>query len=109
MREPNKVKVTIVSITKGECSQGFKVGATWIIDRFQTPSPPMCSVAYGTILPAIVNMRYGGEFTWDEENVTWFSCPDPNHQVIYEIRRLPEKGIWPGHRKIKSTRDETVP
>jgi hypothetical protein len=31
-REPNKVKVSIVSITKASCSQGFKLGDTSIIE-----------------------------------------------------------------------------
>ena len=85
IREPNKVKVTMVSITTGKCSQGFKVGDIWIIDENQTPTPPMCASVYDALRPAIMSMRYGGEFTWDEKDATWFSCPDPKHQVIFEI------------------------
>jgi len=50
--EKYKVKVTVKSITKGECSRGFKPGDSWIIENGETPSG-MCGDAYTSIAPAI--------------------------------------------------------
>ena len=83
-----KVKVTVHSVTKGECPSGFKVGDSWLIDNGKTPSG-MCADAYTSIAPAIRAFWLGGEQPWDEDrDITCRSCPDPEHLVIYEIRRL---------------------
>lgn len=48
------------------------------------------SVEYGSgVGPAIRTLRLGGEHPWDEDkDVTHVSCPDPEHCVVYEVRRL---------------------
>ncbi len=49
----------------------------------------MCSSAYDTVIPFARILRYGGELPWaDDKDVLLLSCPDPNVQVIYEVRRL---------------------
>ena len=89
MPAPYEVKVTVHSITRGECSQGFKVGDSWLIaGKGQTPGG-MCSGAYNSVAPAIRTFRLGGEHPWDEDkDVTYVACPDSKHRVIYEARRL---------------------
>ncbi len=83
-----KVKVTVHLVTKGECPSGFKVGDSWLIENGGTPSG-MCADAYMSIAPAIRTFWLGGEQPWDEvRDITCRSCPDPEHLVIYEIRRL---------------------
>lgn len=83
-----KVKVTIESVTKSECSQGFKAGDSWIIEDGKTPGG-MCAGAYNSVAPAIRLFRLGGEQPWDSnKDVTHVSCPDPEHQVIYQVTRL---------------------
>jgi len=83
-----KVKVTIESVTKGECPQGFKVGDSWIIEDGKTPGG-MCAGAYNSVAPAIRLFRLGGEQPWDtNKDVTHVSCPDPKHRVIYQVTRL---------------------
>ncbi len=92
-RIPNKVKVTIVNMKAG-CSLGFKPGDSWILEPTKTPTG-MCAQVYQALHIALVTMGFGGEFPFMEKDVTWYSCPDPNRQVIYEIRRLDEKILPP--------------
>jgi len=81
-------QVTVHSITKGECSQGFKVGDSWLINRGKTPGD-MCDSAYFSVCRAIRTFRFGGEHPWDEDkDVTYVSCHDPKRFLIYEVRRL---------------------
>lgn len=83
-----KVKVTIESVIKGECPQGFKAGDSWIIENGKTPGG-MCAGAYNSVAPAIRLFRLGGEQPWDSnKDVTHVSCPDPEHWVIYQVARL---------------------
>lgn len=88
MPVPYNVRVTIESITKGKCPQGFKVGDSWLIEDGKTPGG-MCAGAYNSVAPAIRLFRLGGEHPWDsDKDVTHVSCPDPEHWVIYEVTRL---------------------
>ena len=83
-----KVKVTVSAVTKGECPQGFKVGDIWLIEDGKTPGG-MCAGAYSSVAPAIRTFRFGGQHHWDEDkDVTYVSCPDAKHWVVYEVRRL---------------------
>ncbi|MFH1775562.1 MAG: TIGR04076 family protein [Chloroflexota bacterium] len=83
-----QVKVTVHEVTKGECPRGVKVGDSWVIGKDGTPAG-MCTSAYNAVAPATRVFRFGGEHPWDEDkDVTYISCPDPKHWVIYEVRRL---------------------
>lgn len=85
---PYKVKVTVQSVIKGECPQGFKAGDSWLIEDGKTPGG-MCASAYNAVAPAIRVLRLGGEHPWDEnKDVTYISCPDSEHGVIHEVTRL---------------------
>ena len=84
----HKVKVTVQSVMKGECPRGFKAGDSWVIENGETPGG-MCGDAYISISPAIRTLWLGGEQPWDmDKDVTCRSCPDAEHVVIYEIKRL---------------------
>ena len=89
-RKESKVQVTITDVQgRGKCSQGFKKGDTWLIEKSVTPTN-FCLTALGTIFPVIQTMRYGGEHPWDKGDVTHACCPDIHDgPVIFEIRRLP--------------------
>lgn len=88
MPGPYKVKVTIQSVTQGECPQGFKAGDSWLIEDGKTPCG-MCARAYASLAETIQVLRYGGEFPWCEnKDVATVSCPDPKRWLIYEVRRL---------------------
>ena len=87
-KKPYKVRVTIKEVTKGECAQGFKPGQTWLIEDGKTPGG-MCQSAWNAVSSAVRGFRYGAEYPWNEDkNVTLVSCPDPEHWVIYEVRRI---------------------
>ena len=88
MPVPYKIKVSVLRVTNGECSRGFKAGDSWLIEDGKTPGG-MCSSAYHAVAPAIRTFRLGGEHPWDEDkDVTRISCPDLEHWVIYEVKRL---------------------
>lgn len=76
------IQVTVVKVANG-CSLGFKEGDSWLITD-KTPAG-MCLNAYATIWPNIRTLRYGGLGDRDTSRV---SCPDPNHCVVYEVKRL---------------------
>jgi uncharacterized repeat protein (TIGR04076 family) len=79
-----KIQVTVVKATNG-CSLGFKEGDTWLITN-KTPGG-MCLSAYATIYPNIRTLRYGGG---GDRSISRVSCPDPNHCVVYEVKRIDE-------------------
>jgi len=84
-----QIEVTVHSVIKGECSQGFKVGDKWIIEDVGKTPGGMCASAYNAVAPAIRTFRVGGEHPWDvNKNITYVSCPDYKHFVIYEVKRL---------------------
>ena len=84
----NKIKVTVHSVTKGKCPQGFKVGDSWEIPDGKTPGG-MCASAYNAVAPAIRVFRLGGQQPWDKDkDVTRVVCPDPEVMMVYEVRRL---------------------
>ena len=88
MNVPYNVSVTVHSVTKGQCPQGIKTGDSWLIENGKTPAN-MCAGAYNSVAPAIRTFRLGGEHPWDEDkDVTYVSCPDPEHWLIYEVKRL---------------------
>ena len=88
MPSNHNTKVTVHSITKGECPRGFKVGDSWLIKNGETPAG-MCGDAYTAIAPTIRLFWLGGEQPWDNDKDTTFrSCPDAEVMVVYEIKRL---------------------
>lgn len=90
MAKQYDVRVTITEVQKGKCSQGFKPGDTWLIEKGQTPAG-MCSSVYSVLYPFILTMRYGGEAPYAEDKeVLKMSCPDYDHVVVYELRRIPK-------------------
>ena len=83
-----KVRATVKDILKGKCSQGHKVGETWLIEKDGKTPGGMCPGAYNSLAPSLRTFRFGGEHHFDQKDVTYISCPDPKHFVIFEVRRL---------------------
>ncbi|MBI4331371.1 MAG: TIGR04076 family protein [Chloroflexi bacterium] len=95
MTEPKTlpVKITVKTVTRGECPLKMKPGDSWVFQR-QTPEG-MCMAAFSALMPAMRTFivpgavyRYPGDAP--EGEVVEVSCPDPKHWVIYEVRRLAE-------------------
>ncbi|MFC2068619.1 TIGR04076 family protein [Chloroflexota bacterium] len=81
------VQVTVKSI-KGKCHERMKQGTTWLIKEGKTPNG-VCIYAWNSIYPVVRVFRHGGEHWWNlDRDVSYVSCPDPENQVIYEVKRL---------------------
>ena len=90
IRDEYSLQITVKSITKGKCSRQHQLGETWFINEGKTPEG-ICLTAFYTMFPAIRLLRLGGEHHWDKDrDVTYVSCPDHKHQVIFEVKRLPK-------------------
>lgn len=88
MAKQYDVQITIKSVTKSKCSQGFKPGDTWLIKEDKTPGG-MCLGAFEAAYSSLRVLRCGGEQYWDKDkDVSYVSCPDPEVQLIYELKRL---------------------
>lgn len=88
MAKPMPVQITITEIRgTGRCSQGFKVGDSWLIKKNLTPTN-FCLSAFHAIYPALRTLRYGGETPFGEKDVTYIACPDVKHVVVFELRRI---------------------
>ncbi len=87
MADRYKVRVTVHSITKGECGR-HKPGDSWLIENGETPAG-MCGDAYIAIAPTIRTLWLGGRQPWDrDEDTTYRACPDAEVMVVFEIKRL---------------------
>ncbi len=83
------ILVTIESITKNKCPQGYKVGDEWLVKGGKTPGKEMCASAYNSIAPAIRVLSLGGEHPWDADKDTSYSmCPDSNVGLVFRLRRV---------------------
>ena len=99
MAKPMPVQVTITEIQgTGRCSQGHKVGDSWLIKKNMTPAN-LCMSAFNAFYPALRTLRYGGETPFGGKDVTYIACPDPLHVVVFELRRIrpnSDTGSGPG-------------
>ncbi|HOP06670.1 MAG TPA: TIGR04076 family protein [candidate division Zixibacteria bacterium] len=87
MSKRHDVKVTLVS-QLGKCPAGHKVGDEFIVGR-HTPAG-ICLGAFGSLLPFITTLRYGGSFPWEKtEGEGTFCCPDPKVVNTFKLERLP--------------------
>jgi uncharacterized repeat protein (TIGR04076 family) len=77
-----KVRITV---TEGECNQGFhKVGDSWVVGEL-TPKG-ICTSAFNALFPQILTLACGGEFFWEENpRVGYASCPDDTG-LTFEIK-----------------------
>ena len=88
MSERYDILIKVIS-AKGTCPNGHKVGDEWVIKR-KTPEG-ICLGAFGTLLPFIRVLTFGGEFPWSTDpDVATIACPDAENSLVYEIRRLRE-------------------
>ena len=86
MAESYKVSVKVIS-QQGTCEAGHKVGDRWLVGE-KTPEG-LCTFAFGSLLPFITPLMYGGSFPWEKDpDVTTVACPDADNPVVFELRRL---------------------
>ena len=83
------VKITLVSQLK-KCPAGHKVGDE-IVVRDKTPGG-MCMGAFGSLLPYITTLHFGGSFPWEKnEGEGRMCCPDPDVVNVFHLQRVERK------------------
>jgi len=81
------IEVKVKSM-KRTCRFGHKVGDIIRFDG-KTIKGDICYSALTVLLPKVYSMRYGAEFPWAEDrDAIENACPDPENQVVFEIRRI---------------------
>jgi uncharacterized repeat protein (TIGR04076 family) len=82
-----KVIATVKSV-KGKCPNQNQVGDRIEVERGKVVGCK-CPSAFNSIYPIVFAMRFGAKLPWlEDEDVAIAACPDPEHQVIFEIRRV---------------------
>ena len=80
------VKITLISQLKN-CPAGHKVGDTFEVGRY-TPGG-ICMGAFGSLLPFVTTLRFGGSFPWEiNPDEGTFCCPDPKVVNVFRIERI---------------------
>jgi len=81
----SKVIAKVIS-QKGTCEAGHVVGDEFVMGQ-ETP-PGICSWAFCTLFPFAEVLQFGGSFPWENDPYkATIACPDPENQVIFELRR----------------------
>lgn len=99
-REPETDKkadaydVTVTLVGKecdGVCSFGHKEGDTWKVNTHLVMNlKNICPSALKAVSDAVMVMRYGGQYPWQEDPDTYtVTCPDPNVRNQFELKRTP--------------------
>jgi uncharacterized repeat protein (TIGR04076 family) len=84
-----EVKIRLIR-NNAPCHNGHKIGDEWEYN-FAQPAG-MCGFAYNSLLPFIMTMKTGGTLPWQEDpDLLMISCPDPEVQNVFEIRRKLKK------------------
>jgi uncharacterized repeat protein (TIGR04076 family) len=88
-----EVVIRLVSNSR-PCHNGHQVGDEWVFN-YNTPAG-LCSLAYNAIYPAILTLRYGGRFPWQEDpDVILLACPDSEVHNVFELRRRIKQPLAP--------------
>ena len=89
--ETKEYKVVIKLLgNQKPCHSGHEIGDEWVFD-YKTPGE-MCSLAFNAIYPIALALQFGATFPWqDNPDVITASCPDPEVNNVFELRRIPKK------------------
>ncbi|MFC2069018.1 TIGR04076 family protein [Chloroflexota bacterium] len=86
------VQVTVKSVTGKACTRGLKKGDVWLVKEGKLTPEGICTEVWATIWPWVRTFVFGGEQPWDRnKDYTYVSCPDPERQLIFEVKRLREE------------------
>lgn len=84
-------KITVKEIQgTGTCKFGFKAGDVFLHPDENPPRtiPNFCAWAYHEIHPALLTLKYGGRFPWEEDNVAVACCSDSKNPVVFRIELI---------------------
>ena len=86
MNKRYDIKITLLSQI-GKCPAGHKVGDQFIVGG-HTPGG-ICMGAFGSLLPFIMTLRFGGSFPWESNpDEGTFCCPDPEVVNVFRLERI---------------------
>lgn len=76
---------------KRPCKRGHKPGDEWLMTD-HTPGG-LCTLAFNAMYPLASALQFGATFPWQKDNpdVTPVSCPDPEVNTIFELKRIPRE------------------
>jgi uncharacterized repeat protein (TIGR04076 family) len=84
--QPPKIEIKITKIYGEEiCSRGFVVGDSFV---YPDDRATICPAALSVIRPYMLVLYYGGSMNPDDPDSVSVSCPDANHPVVYEIKKV---------------------
>ena len=82
----HKVKAKIISV-QGDCTIGMKLGDEFDLSVHQCGE--FCGVFYHNIYGWVTCLQTGGSVPFFEDpDVQMWVCPNPEHSVTIELRRL---------------------
>lgn len=78
---------------KGHCAAGHRVGDKITIDyESNTINGKICLHALYSILPKVLAMAYGANFSWlNDPDYATHACPDAHNPVIFAVKRIRNK------------------
>jgi len=86
MAKRYNVKIKLVSQLK-KCPAGHQVGDEFVVGR-HTPGG-ICMGAFGSLMPFITALRFGGSFPWEKNpDEGTFCCPDPKVVNVFHLERI---------------------
>jgi uncharacterized repeat protein (TIGR04076 family) len=84
------VAVCRVESVTGQCSSGHQPGVEIVVDG-ETVHGRICLHTLYSMLPKVVAMRYGAQFSWHEgehSHCPTHVGPDAQNPVVFEARRI---------------------
>ncbi len=90
---PYRVEITLVEQPTMGCSQGYRKGDSWIVDRPLVPAD-MCQSVWDTVRPAVMALAYGNRapLPGEKGDVLYRTCADFKRRLKFRVRRLGESG-----------------
>jgi uncharacterized repeat protein (TIGR04076 family) len=84
MNEEPIYEAEVISIKKN-CSAGHKVGEKFEINTHKTGG--ICGYCYHEMFPTLMNMCYGGQIPWYNNDEWTYECPDSYNLVTFKVTK----------------------
>jgi uncharacterized repeat protein (TIGR04076 family) len=84
MSEEPVYEAEVVSILKS-CSAGHEVGDRFEINTHKTGG--ICGYCYHDLFPTLMNMCYGGQIPWMNNQEFKYECPDRYNLVTFKVTK----------------------
>lgn len=77
--------VATITVVKGTCNAGHKVGDTFEISCHNPAG--LCGYFYHDIFPTLSTFQFGGKLPWWQGDSIQTKCPDPYNLVTMKLER----------------------